>query len=201
MLILDNELALSKYRTLLCKLCRELRPLKDIEYCVRCARKAVAKAVTKPMEFMLILTLMEMYQRLTYVQQCTSTCCRNLAGQLILKSNEILKSPLLREWGIKTTKESQSNHSKSHKGENHTYTPKQIEKMRKSRDLMSTKVRNWGFVIAASSSKEKDVTGSSGKKNIIGPRTKPNKSGIKSGGHDRGTVVESVITRKTNLVA
>ena len=61
MLILDKELALSEDRTLLCKLYGELRPLKGTEYCVRCARKAVAKAVTRPMEFMLMLTLMEMY--------------------------------------------------------------------------------------------------------------------------------------------
>ena len=57
MLILDKELPLSDDRTLLCKLCGELRPLKDTEYCVRCARIAVAKAVTRPMEFMLLLTL------------------------------------------------------------------------------------------------------------------------------------------------
>ena len=187
-LILDKELALSKDRTLLCKLCGELRPLKDTEYCVRCARKAVAKAVTRPMEFMLMLTSMEMYQRLTYVQQCTTTCCRNLAGRLTLKSSEVLKSPPLRERG----KETQSNHSKSHKGENHTYTPKQIEKMRKSRELMSTKVRNWDFVIADSSSQGKKITG---------PRIGTKQSGMSREVMIWGTVVESAITRKTNLVA
>ena len=175
MLILDKELPLSEDRTVLCKLCGELRPLKDTEYCVRCARIAVAKAVTRPMEFMLMLTLMEMYQRLTYVQQCTTTCCRNLAGRLILKSSEVLKSPPLKERG----KETHSKHSKSHKGKNHKYTLEQIKKMRKSRELMSTKVRNWGFVIADSSSQRN-------KEKLTGPRIGTKQSGMKSGGHDMG---------------
>ena len=122
------------------------------------------------------------------MQQCTTTCCRNLAGQLILKSSEVLKSPPLRE----RDKETQSNHSKSHKGENHTYTPKQIEKVRKSRELMSIKVRNWGFVIADSSSQGKKITG---------PRIGTKQSGMKSGGHDMGNCCRVAITRKTNLVA
>ena len=177
MLILDQKLALSEDKTLLCKLYRELRPLKGTEYCVRCARKAVAKAISKPMEFMLMLTLMEIYQRFPYVQQCITTYCRNLAGQLILRSSEVLKSPPLKERNIKTTRESQSIHSRSLKGENHIYPSNQIEKMRKSRELRSTNVKNWGFVIAAPSSKGKNITG---------PRTKPNQSGMKLGSHDVG---------------
>ena len=122
MLILDQELALSEDRTLLCRLCGELRPLKGTEYCIRCARKAIAKAVNQPMEFMLMLTLIKMYQRLAYVQKCTTTYCRNLTGQLILQSSEVMKSPLLRVRNIKTTREPQSIHYRSLKGENHTYT-------------------------------------------------------------------------------
>ena len=53
--------------------------------------------------------------------------CYDIAGQLILKSSEVLKSPPLKERG----KETHSKHSKSHKGENHKYTLEQIEKMRK----------------------------------------------------------------------
>ena len=87
MLILDPELALSEDKTKLYKLCRKLRPLRDIRSCVRCSKQAIAEALKEPMEFMIMLTLMEIYQRLVYIQKCTTTYCWSLTGQLIMRSN------------------------------------------------------------------------------------------------------------------